>query len=129
MSHIEPKTPKRYLEKARNSMQIKCQKEQKVWFSYFTEHGKVKYICKDCKGTGICEHNRCKRYCQQCKGTGLCEHDLAKSRCFICSKNPILACNFPLCEYQTKVKQRFQLHQIFKNTCIRICIKKEKRRT
>ena len=48
------------------------------------EHGKLKYICKDCGGGGICEHDRHRSICKECKGSGICEHDRQRNTCREC---------------------------------------------
>jgi hypothetical protein len=48
------------------------------------EHGRRKYICKDCGGSGICEHGRQKSICKECGGSALCKHDKRKSTCKEC---------------------------------------------
>ena len=32
------------------------------------EHGRLRYYCKDCGGSGICLHNRRRDYCKDCGG-------------------------------------------------------------
>jgi hypothetical protein len=49
------------------------------------EHGKQKYQCTQCIGTGICKHGKRKNYCVNCGGNSLCEHLKRKERCKECS--------------------------------------------
>jgi hypothetical protein len=46
------------------------------------EHGRRKYVCKDC-GTGYCQHGHQKHRCKDC-GTGHCEHGRQRGRCKGC---------------------------------------------
>ncbi len=55
------------------------------------EHGKKKYLCKDCGGNGICEHNKRKQYCIICGGKSICEHKKIKIQCILCKGSQI--CN------------------------------------
>lgn len=62
------------------------------------EHGRQKYRCRDCGGSGICEHGRQKVICRDCKGSGICPHDKHKSICKPCG-------GIKICEHSN---QRFQ---------------------
>ena len=48
------------------------------------EHGKQRYRCKDCGGSGICEHGRRRRLCKDCGGSGICEHGRQRNICKDC---------------------------------------------
>ena len=48
------------------------------------EHGRRRYSCKECGGSGICEHGRLRSKCKECGGGGLCEHGRQRSRCKEC---------------------------------------------
>ena len=48
------------------------------------EHGRQKFRCKDCGGSGICEHHRQKRNCKECGGSNICEHGRQKQQCKAC---------------------------------------------
>ena len=50
------------------------------------EHGKEKYHCKECGGSGICEHGKRKSDCKECGGSAFCEHGKQKSQCKECDK-------------------------------------------
>ena len=52
--------------------------------NYTCEHNRIKYRCKDCKGSSICEHNRIKYTCKDCKGSAYCEHGRQKAQCKDC---------------------------------------------
>lgn len=95
------------------------------------EHGKQKYLCKDCggkgickhnitksackicKGASICDHNRIKQHCKECNGASICEHNKRRSRCIICKggsvcdhnklKSRCIQCNGnELCEHNKR---------------------------
>ena len=36
-------------------------------------HGRRRYRCKECGGSGICEHGRERSICKECGGSGICE--------------------------------------------------------
>jgi hypothetical protein len=48
------------------------------------EHGKYKYTCKKCGGSGICEHDRQRSQCKECGGSQICEHDRRRFTCKEC---------------------------------------------
>ena len=48
------------------------------------EHGRVRYSCKDCGGSGICEHGRRRTVCKDCGGGSICEHGRRRSTCRDC---------------------------------------------
>ena len=52
--------------------------------NYRCKHGKIKYTCKDCKGSQICKHGRIKYTCLDCKGQHICEHGKIKYTCKDC---------------------------------------------
>jgi hypothetical protein len=56
------------------------------------EHGRRKYVCKECGGKGLCEHNRPKAQCREC-GAGYCEHKRRRSDCKECSGSQICTHN------------------------------------
>ncbi len=70
----------------------RIQKNFKNMKKYHCEHGKVKYLCKDCGGSQICEHGKCKYQCKECGGSGICDHRKRKSRCKECG-------GFEICEH------------------------------
>ena len=49
------------------------------------EHGRQKYQCKECGGSGICEHGRQKNQCKECGGSAICEHGGHKYQCKKCN--------------------------------------------
>ena len=53
------------------------------------EHGRDRYICKECGGNGICEHGRQRRMCKDCGGNGICEHGRSRSKCKECGGGSI----------------------------------------
>ena len=48
------------------------------------EHGKQRYVCIECGGSGICEHKRQKDKCKECGGSQICEHLKRKDNCKAC---------------------------------------------
>ena len=48
------------------------------------EHGRVRYSCKDCGGSGNCEHGRERSKCKDCGGSGICEHGRHRYNCKDC---------------------------------------------
>jgi hypothetical protein len=53
------------------------------------EHGRNRYVCKECKtagtgGVGICEHNRVRNACKICGGSQVCEHGHIRTTCKKC---------------------------------------------
>ena len=48
------------------------------------KHGRRRYDCKDCGGSGICEHGRERRTCKECGGSSICEHGRRRSTCKEC---------------------------------------------
>ena len=48
------------------------------------QHGRVKYGCKECGGSGLCVHGRQKSKCKECGGSGRCHHGRLKSQCKEC---------------------------------------------
>jgi hypothetical protein len=48
------------------------------------EHGKRKYRCVECNGSGICEHKKLKERCIECGGGSICEHNRRRSICIEC---------------------------------------------
>jgi hypothetical protein len=59
------------------------------------EHGRIKSICKECRGSSICEHGRIKSQCKECGGSSFCEHGRIKSTCKECGGSSI-------CEHGTR---------------------------
>ena len=59
-------------------------KEKKKGGAKKCEHGKRRYICKECGGKGICKHKKVKRDCKECGGSAFCEHGKRKYRCKDC---------------------------------------------
>ena len=47
-------------------------------------HGRLRYYCKECGGSGLCEHGRQRSRCKDCGGGGLCEHGRRRSLCKEC---------------------------------------------
>lgn len=52
-------------------------------------HGRRKYHCKDCGGTGICEHGKHRFVCIQCNGSQICQHDRVIGQCRQCNGKQI----------------------------------------
>lgn len=52
-------------------------------------HGRQKYYCRDCGGSGICEHDRRKELCKHCGGTQVCIHGRNKNLCKDCGGSKI----------------------------------------
>ncbi len=48
-------------------------------------HGKAKYYCTGCGGSGICSHLKRKYDCIICHPKGFCIHSRHKARCSICN--------------------------------------------
>jgi hypothetical protein len=53
-------------------------------YNYNCEHGKNKYICKECGGSQICQHGKQKSKCKECGGSQICQHGKNKSSCKEC---------------------------------------------
>ena len=53
-------------------------------YNYKCQHDRVKYYCKECKGSQICVHNQQRTRCKECKGSQICVHDRAKYLCKEC---------------------------------------------
>ncbi len=51
-------------------------------------HGLVKAECKGCSA-GPCEHGRRKYRCVKCGGSGICEHSRVRSRCKVCGESQV----------------------------------------
>jgi hypothetical protein len=47
-------------------------------------HGRRKYYCVECGGTGLCEHKRRRATCIECGGASICEHKRQRVRCVEC---------------------------------------------
>ena len=45
------------------------------------QHGRVRYTCKQCGGSGVCQHGRVRRICKDCGGSSLCEHGRQRYKC------------------------------------------------
>lgn len=56
--------------------------------SGFCVHDRQKSLCRDC-GKGYCPHSRQKNQCIPCKGAGVCKHNRLKNRCKECCKDPV----------------------------------------
>ena len=54
------------------------------------KHGRRRYDCKDCGGSGICEHGRRRSNCKECGGTGICEHGRRRTRCEECGGHVVV---------------------------------------
>lgn len=54
-------------------------------------HGRLRCVCKDCKGSCICEHNKVRCICRECKGTSICEHNTRRRNCRYCDPCSYLA--------------------------------------
>ena len=76
------------------------------------EHGREKYSCKDCGGSGICEHGKRKRQCKDCGGSGICEHGKQKASCKDCGGSAL--CKSAFCD--TYGNKRYDGY------CVRCCI-------
>lgn len=72
--HVAPKRKSKY-------HKVKQPKEKKC------NHGRKKYLCRDCKGGGICEHLKQKTFCKICKGSGICDHGNNRYICKECKKH------------------------------------------
>lgn len=57
------------------------------WGHRLCEHGRTRYVCKECGGTGICEHGRQRSTCKDCGGTGICEHGRRRVVCKDCGNS------------------------------------------
>ena len=53
------------------------------------EHGKQKFYCIECQGSGICEHKRRRENCVECQGSGICEHKRQRRQCVECQGSGI----------------------------------------
>ena len=47
-------------------------------------HDRVKYFCKECKGSQVCPHDKIKSVCLECQGGSFCEHGKKKTFCRDC---------------------------------------------
>ena len=47
-------------------------------------HGRQRFHCKECGGSGICEHGRQRSQCKECGGSQICEHGRERSKCKEC---------------------------------------------
>ena len=47
-------------------------------------HGKHRFRCVNCDGSGICIHKKRKSYCVECGGNNICIHKKLKHQCKIC---------------------------------------------
>ena len=72
------------------------------------EHGRQKFRCKDCGGSGICEHGRVKYQCKDCGGSSFCKHGRRKSRCKECGGSGI-------CEHG---RQKYQCRECGRGVCV-----------
>jgi len=52
-------------------------------------HGKWRYQCKECGGSGICEHGRIRSTCKECGGSQICQHGRVRSQCKECGGSAI----------------------------------------
>ena len=62
------------------------------------EHNRIKQICVECVGSGICEHKKRRRRCVDCMGSEICEHKKNRTNCVECIGSSI-------CEHK-KYKRR-----------------------
>ena len=53
------------------------------------QHGRQKYKCKECGGSGICQHGRQKSRCKECGGVSICQHGRQKAQCKECGGSSI----------------------------------------
>ena len=58
-------------------------------FGKICEHNCKRYICKECKGSGICEHGKEKRHCKECGGSAFCPHNKTKIKCKECKGSQV----------------------------------------
>ena len=63
------------------------------------EHGRVRYSCKDCVGASICEHGRVRSVCKDCGGGSRCEHGRVRRFCKDC-------CGSGLCQQHLRRRDR-----------------------
>ena len=47
-------------------------------------HGRWRFQCKECGGSGICEHGRRRYECKECGGSSICEHGRLRPKCKEC---------------------------------------------
>jgi hypothetical protein len=52
-------------------------------------HGRQRFRCKECGGSGICEHGRQRPHCKECGGASICEHGCERYRCKECGGSGI----------------------------------------
>jgi len=57
------------------------------------EHGRDRWLCKECGGSQICEHQHERAKCKECVGSQICEHQKQRSKCKECGGSQI-------CEHQ-----------------------------
>ena len=55
-----------------------------IYSSSICEHGRRRYCCKQCGGSGICQHGRQRSKCKECGGGGICQHGRQRSQCKEC---------------------------------------------
>jgi len=84
-SELTPKQPR----PARK--QAKCPHGKAKWFciecggSGLCRHEKLKSKCRECGGSNFCQHGKQKSLCSECGGSGLCKHGQRKDRCRTCA--------------------------------------------
>ncbi len=52
-------------------------------------HGRRRYRCVDCGGTGICTHDRLRARCIECGGSAICVHGRRRAECKDCGGSQI----------------------------------------
>ncbi|KAI9103182.1 hypothetical protein DFS34DRAFT_671390 [Phlyctochytrium arcticum] len=83
-----------------------CEHGKKKWNckvcggSGLCEHGSLKYDCRPCGGKGYCEHGKRRRTCKECDGTGHCEQGNVRARCKECGGTGL--CEHRLIKYNCK---------------------------
>ena len=69
---------------------LKCLENKKMYKeNEKCEHGRLKEICCECKGSQICHHNNRRSTCRACGGKQICPHNLQQSVCRACGGGSI----------------------------------------
>lgn len=52
-------------------------------------HGRQKAYCIECGGSQICKHRKQRRYCRDCEAKRICPHTVDSSKCKLCGGKPL----------------------------------------
>ena len=76
-----------YFQRQFLKMEIETPIQKSKYVPNKCEHGKNKYRCKTCGGTGLCVHGKQKYQCVNCGGKGICIHGKHRFQCKDCKGN------------------------------------------